>query len=152
MTEHKVMEIRGAQYELSIPINAPRPRVWRALTDQVSSWWLPDFHMLGPDSTVSLELKAGGRLFEKNGNQELLWYTVLAVTPEESLSMVGYCTPDFGGPLTTMLVAKLRSEGQTTVLSITDALVGRVTDSQVDSLRSGWSQLFTTGLKTFLES
>jgi len=150
--DHQIIELRGAQYELSIPIEAPRPRVWRALTDQLNSWWLPDFHMLGPDSTVTLELRAGGRLYEQSGDQELLWYTVLAVSPEESLSLVGYCTPDFGGPLTTMLIAKLDSEQEATRLSITDALYGRVTDDQVESLRSGWTQLFTSGLKSFLES
>jgi uncharacterized protein YndB with AHSA1/START domain len=140
------------QYELAISIDAPRQRVWRALTDQLSSWWLPDFHMLGPDSLVTLEPRAGGRLYEQNGNQELLWYNVLAIMPEESMSLVGYCTPDFGGPLTTMLTAKLRSENESTELSITDALYGRVTDQQVESLQSGWSQLFTAGLKGFVES
>ncbi len=108
--------------------------------------------MLGPDSLVTLEPRAGGRLYEQNGNQELLWYNVLAIMPEESMSLVGYCTPDFGGPLTTMLTAKLRSENESTELSITDALYGRVTDQQVESLQSGWSQLFTAGLKGFVES
>ena len=81
MPDRELFELRGAQYELSISIDAPRQRVWRALTDQLGSWWLPDFHMLGEDSIVSLELQAGGRLYEQNGDQELLWYTVLAVAP-----------------------------------------------------------------------
>lgn len=108
--------------------------------------------MLGPDSIVTLEPHAGGRLFEANGDCELLWYHVLAIVPNESLSLVGYCTPDFGGPLTTMLTAKIRDgeEGMTD-LRITDALIGRVTDGQITSLSSGWNQLFTDGLKGFVE-
>lgn len=151
MGNRKVQEARVVQYEFSISIDASRRRVWRALTDQLSSWWLPDFRMLGPDSVVSLEPHAGGRLYEQDGDQELLWYNVLAFMPEELLSLVGYCTPEFGGPLTTMLSARISGTNSSTVLSITDALYGRVTDGQADSLRSGWTQLFSSGLKEFVE-
>ncbi len=34
---------------------ADQARVWRGLVDQLSTWWLPDFHMLGTDSIVVLE-------------------------------------------------------------------------------------------------
>ncbi|MEO2010992.1 MAG: hypothetical protein ABGX22_20120, partial [Pirellulaceae bacterium] len=78
MPDKQMIDIRGAQCELSVTIEASRQRVWRALNDQLSSWWLPVFHMLGPDSIVTLEPWAGGRLYEKCGNDELLWYTVLA--------------------------------------------------------------------------
>jgi uncharacterized protein YndB with AHSA1/START domain len=152
MPARQVIDIRGAQYELSVSIEASPHRVWRALTDQLNSWWLPDFHMLGPESTVILEAWAGGRLYETCGDNELLWYTVLAIEPEKALSMVGYCTPDFGGPMTTMLVVKLQRDGESTTLSITDALYGRVTDAQVESLQAGWTRLFTDGLKASLES
>ncbi len=152
MSDHKSETARVVQYELSIRIDAPPKRVWQGLTDQLSSWWLPDFHMLGPDSLVTLEPHAGGRLFEQNGEKELLWYTVLAYLPDESLSLVGYCTPEFGGPLTTMLTARLQPDGDATTLSISDALYGRVTDGQVDSLRSGWEQQFSEGLKAFVEA
>ena len=82
--------VRCAQYEFSIEIEASRARVWRGLTDQLSAWWLPDFQMLGTDSIVTLESHAGGRLFEQNGDQHLLWYTVLALQKNESLDLVGY--------------------------------------------------------------
>lgn len=51
----KWSEVRCAQYEFSIVIEASRARVWRGLTDQLGTWWLPDFHMLGTDSLVTLE-------------------------------------------------------------------------------------------------
>ncbi len=152
MPDQQVMEVRAVQYELQISIEASRQRVWRGLTDQLNAWWLPDFHMLGPESTVTLELHAGGRLYEQQGDHELLWYTVLSVTPEESLNLVGYCTPEFGGPLTTMLSARLHEEGGTTHLAVTDALYGHVSDGQVESLSSGWMTLFSDGLKAFLEA
>lgn len=151
MSKLHLTDARCAQYELSISIQASRPRVWRGLTDQLGSWWLPDFHMLGPDSLVTLEPRAGGRLYEQQAARELLWYTVLAIAPDESLDLAGYCTADYGGPSTTMLSIRLAAEKQGTRLTIRDALFGHVTEGHVESLRSGWTQLFTDGLKSFLE-
>ena len=106
MNDNQVFEARVVQYEFEVEMNAPPTRVWKALTDQLSSWWLPDFHMLGADSIVSLEPVPGGRLFEQCGDKGLLWYTVLAIAPNESLSLAGYCTAEFGGPCSTLLSGK----------------------------------------------
>jgi uncharacterized protein YndB with AHSA1/START domain len=149
----KWSEVHCAQYELAIEIEASRERVWRGLTDQLGTWWLPDFHMLGTDSIVTLEAHAGGRLFEKNGNQQLLWYTVVAIHENESMDLVGYINAKYGGPATTMLNATLSSLSQNrTQLQISDALYGRVSEGLVASLNNGWQQLFHDGLKRFLES
>ena len=146
-------EARCAQYEFSIAIDSPRDRVWRGLTDQLGSWWLPDFHMLGTDSKVTLEPHAGGRLFEQNGDNHLLWYTVLAIQKDESLDLVGYLNAKYGGPATTMLNVTLHAEATNrTVLRISDSLYGRVTDGLVNSLHSGWQMLFNDGLKAFVEA
>ncbi|MEQ1829205.1 MAG: SRPBCC domain-containing protein [Pirellula sp.] len=132
-------------------MNAPVARVWKAITDQVSSWWLPAYHTLGDGSIITLEANAGGRLFEKNGTKELLWYTVLAVEPERSITLAGYISPKYGGPATTMLELSVVSEGNQTRLDISDALFGTVSDGLARSLHSGWKELFTEGLKTFVE-
>lgn len=92
MKTETVEGARVAQYEFELEIAAKPERVWRALTDQLGSWWLPDFHMPGEDSVISLEPFPGGRLLEQCGDGGLLWYTVLAITPNESLSLAGYCT------------------------------------------------------------
>lgn len=151
MTNANIMPCRAAQYEFEIEIAANTARVWKGLTDQLNAWWLPDFHMLGADSIVSLDLKAGGRMIEEAGDKSLLWYTVLAVDPEKSLSLSGYCTAEWGGPLTTLLTAKLALRGDATVLTVSDALFGHVSDGQIASLQSGWRQLFGEGLKPFVE-
>ena len=151
MPNFRVSDVRCVQYEISISINAPRERVWKGLTEQLSSWWLPDFHMLGPDSVVQLEPRAGGRLFEQNSASELLWYTVLSITPNETLNLVGYCTAEFGGPSTTMLTVRLVSDGPSTQVTIADSLFGVVSDGHASSLSAGWAQLFRDGLKKFVE-
>lgn len=145
-------EARVVQYEFEVDIDAPPPRVWRALTDQLSTWWLPDFHVLGSDSIVTLEPVPGGRLFEQSGSKGLLWYTVLAVSTNESLSLAGHCTPDWGGPCTTLLTLKLTENKKGTRLTVSDALYGLVTEKQVESLRSGWQQMFDEGLRKFVEA
>ncbi len=151
MSDFKTSEVRCVQYELAITMEAGRARVWNGLTDQLTSWWLPDFHMLGPDSLITLEPRAGGRLYEQNGDAELLWYTVLAIDPGESLSLSGFCTAEFGGPSTSLLTVRLKDEGTATRLTFSDSLFGRVTDGHASSLRAGWAQLFTDGLKAFVE-
>jgi len=152
MKNVKSSDARVVQYEFEIEIQAPPPRVWRALTDQLSSWWLPDFHMLGSDSVVSLEPVPGGRLFEQCGSKGLLWYTVLAISPDESMSLAGYCTPEWGGPCSTLLTVTLQGSGKSTRVAVSDALYGRVSDDQAKSLKSGWQRLFGDGLKRFVES
>ncbi len=96
--------------------------------------------------------KEGGRLFEQNGSNGLLWYTVLAVSTNESLSLAGYCTPEWGGPCTTLLTLKLTENKKGTRLTVSDALYGRVEEKQVESLRSGWQQMFDDGLRKFVEA
>ena len=99
-----------------------------------------------------LEPFPGGRLFEQCGDGGLLWYTVLAITPNESLSLAGYCTAEWGGPCTTLLTIKLAASGEKTRLTVSDALYGRVSDEQITSLSEGWQQLFGKGLREFVEA
>ncbi len=140
------------QYEFDVAITASPSRVWRALTDQINAWWLPDSHVLGPDSVVTLEATAGGRLLEVRGAASLLWYTVLAVAPEESISLAGYCTPDWGGPYTTLLTLKLSPSVGGTRLLVEDALYGLAGDKQAESMMSGWKRLFEEGLRKLVEA
>ena len=145
-------EAQVLQYEFEIEIKATPSRVWKALTGQLSQWWLPDFHTLGTDSLVTLEPMPGGRLYEENGDRGLLWYTVLAIAPGESLSLAGQCTSDWGGPYSSQLVLKLAESGQGTRLTVSDALFGRVDANQVKSSQSGWQLLFDEGLRKFVET
>lgn len=146
-------ESKCAHYEFAFEIEASAARVWRAVTDQVGSWWLPHFHMLGQSSTVELEPHAGGRLVERDGLRELLWYTVISIDPEKSIDLAGYCTAKFGGPATTLLSLELTSlNSQRCRLQVADSLFGRVSDGFVKSLSSGWLELFRAGLKPFVEA
>jgi uncharacterized protein YndB with AHSA1/START domain len=146
-------EAKCAHYEFALEINASAARVWRAITDQVGSWWLPHFHMLGESSTVELEPHAGGRLLEREGSRELLWYTVIAIDPERSIDLAGYCTAKYGGPATTLLsLAVSPLATQRCRLQVSDSLFGRVSPEFVRSLHSGWQELFGSGLRLYVEA
>ena len=95
---------RIANYELEVSIDRPRETVWKALTQDTNAWWLPAFHMVGEGSTVTLRAEAGGQLLEKReSGGSLLWYTVHMVDPGNSIHLVGYSFPEWGGPGVTML-------------------------------------------------
>ena len=151
MPQVSITDASVASYEVSVSIQSSRARVWRGLTDQLNAWWLPDFHMLGTDSIVRLELKPGGRMYEESETGGLLWYTVLAFEVEKSLDVVGFCTPQWGGPATSMLSFRLATDGDATLLRMTDALSGHVSQKQIDSLYSGWTNLLFSGLKPYVE-
>ncbi|MCB9897992.1 MAG: SRPBCC domain-containing protein [Planctomycetes bacterium] len=139
-------------YGLEVPIAAPRDTVWAALVDETDAWWLPDFHMVASDSVLRLDARAGGALVEhQDDGGSLLWYTVQLVRPGEALHLVGHVAPEWGGPATSMLALTLEARGDKTVLHVRDSLFGHVTDEQAESLRDGWIQLFTEGLRRHVE-
>lgn len=145
-------EARTLVYEFEVEIAATATRVWEALTRETNDWWLADFHMVGPDSVVSLDARAGGQLIERQAEGgSLLWYTVTLCDPGKSLYLVGHIAPDWGGPATTMLALKLVARNDMTVLQVQDAILGRVNEASAATLEAGWKQLFTEGLKAHLE-
>jgi hypothetical protein len=144
---------RVARYELEIAIQTSRDKLWRALTQETNAWWLPSFHMVGEDSVVTLRAEAGGHLIEKReGGGSLLWYTVHLVDPGNSLHLVGYSFPEWGGPGTSMLKLAIEDSGDGCKLMISDAHFGHVTDKYLESLKDGWTELLTGGLKTYCEA
>lgn len=151
MVEAMQESAQVAQYEFEITIDAPRARVWRGLTDQLSAWWLPDFHVLGQDSTVSFDARAGGQLLETAGGRQLLWFTVVESDPDKKLVVSGQLTPEWGGPCTTIVSLVLTDNGQGTTLRVSDALYGRVSEQTMTSLEKGWKALFGEGLKKHVE-
>lgn len=138
--------------ELEVTINAPRERVWQALTQEINAWWLSDYRMIAPDSVVTLDARAGGLMIEqKPDGGSLLWYTVAMVTPGTTLHMVGHMAPPWGGPAVAMLELTLQADGAGTRLEIRDAILGPESTTQAANLDAGWRALFGDGLKAYVE-
>lgn len=152
------MSLKPAQccsYELEVEIAAPRESVWTAIFDDVQSWWLPDFHILGTESTIQFERAPGGRglIEELPDGTSLQWYTVQMILPREfKVYLAGHIAPDWGGPATSMLQLEVEEIETGCRLRVTDARHGNVDEKQVESSQGGWQQLFGDGLKIFVEN
>lgn len=147
-------DTRGVTYELDIPIDASRERVWQSLTEATNAWWLPDFHMTGEDSVVTFDARAGGGIVERHpSGSELLWCTVHWIRPEHfTVYLVGHSAPDWGGPTTSSLKLEVAEREGGSVLRVTDSIFGHIDEENVGSLQDGWTMLFTDGLKKHAES
>ena len=153
MKNATLSEAGVARYELEVVIDAPRERVWKALTTQIDDWWLPAFHMVGEGSTISFGVEAGGQLIERiDGGASLLWGTVQMVVPGESIHLVGFSHPEWGGPATTLLRFGLEERDGATAVTLTDAIHGRIDEGNLASVREGWQELLGNGLKAFVET
>jgi uncharacterized protein YndB with AHSA1/START domain len=142
------------QYELEIEIEASPERVWTAIIEETNCWWLPDFHMVGADSIVTFDPTPGGKGMVENleGGGGLLWYAVHYHDPKHfTIYLVGHIAPDWGGPSTSNLKLSLEESENGCTLKVADAQYGNVSQQSVQSLVDGWGQLFSKGLKAFVE-
>jgi uncharacterized protein YndB with AHSA1/START domain len=141
-----------ARYELEIPIHASPETLWKALTESIDAWWLPDFRTLGPDSKVTFDPRAGGTLTENApSGQGLVWFTVQMVVPGSAVYLVGHLAPEWGGPTTSMLKLGVEARGTGSVLIVSDSLVGNVSEQSAAAQAEGWQQLFGEGLRSLAE-
>ena len=149
-SKKKNAEVVVTQVELEIPIAAPTPKVWAALTKEIDLWWRKDFYASERTKRFVLEPKLGGRMYEDAGEGAgVTWYTVMGIDPQRSLYLVGHLTSSFGGPATSILELVLEESGKTTVLKLTDSTLGPPSDCS--SKESGWKMLFEEGLKAHVE-
>lgn len=141
------------EHTLEIEIAAPVARVWKALTEQVSSWWHPGFFSREGAVAFVIEPKVGGRAYEDWGNgQGLLWYTVAGVAKNELLQLVGDLDAKNGGPARIHSVFRLRAAAEGSVLRLEECAFGKVDDAQRKSLETGWKVLLGGCLKVFAET
>lgn len=148
----KILDARAVVFELEIAIDARPDRVWDAMVKETNGWWLADFHMMGKDSTVTLEPEAGGRFIERiAGGESLLWYTVQWCRPGKFLYLNSPIGHEFGGPAGTILKLALEEGQGDTVLKVTQEMYGHVSEDSMKNVSTGWTRLFTDGLKEYVE-
>lgn len=149
----EIFESKVAVVRLTYKIEAPLARVWKVITEEAGSWWDSDFAALPGSGGVKLEARLGGRLYEETPDGKALeWARVIAVNPPVSIDFQGIMTPSFGGPTITTVQLSLAEVEGGTELTMTDGLIGRVTDEGLAQMGIGWDFLFGTKLKAYAEA
>lgn len=139
-------------HSLEVAIEAPPSRVWKALTDQATSWWHPGFLSQKGALAFRIEPELGGRAFEDLGDgQGVTWYTVTGLVRNELLQLSGDLDVQHG-PARILTTFRLRRDGERTVLRLEEAVFGRVTERTKSSLAAGWRVLLEGCLKVFVET
>ena len=121
--------------------------------EETHVWWLKDFYTSPKAKSFRIEPRLGGRMYEDWGDDAgVIWYTVIAIDPGNSLDLAGHISALYGGPATTMLHIELRGSGEKTTLRLSDSIVGQVDSGCAGSKEEGWMMLFGDGLKKHIES
>lgn len=154
LTNNLIMEpTKPLNIAMEISINAGVDAVWDCLTNDVGLWWRKDFYTSPKTKSFILEPKVGGRMYEDYGNNEgLLWYTVIVLNKPHHLELQGHLTPDYGGPAITFLKITLKEDGNSTVLRLSDTLMGDVSEKSKGQITEGWKLLFEDGFKGYVEN
>ncbi|MEE9394519.1 MAG: SRPBCC domain-containing protein [Planctomycetota bacterium] len=148
----RTLEASAARFELELSIEAPLPAVWQAIVDEPNSWWIPGLRCVSGDSEMVLDARAGGHLVERNDSGgSLLWFTVIAVEPQQSINLAGSMAPPFGGPCQTFLLIEVEEKGGSTIVRMTNSLHGHIDEGMLPSMEAGWRDLLENGLKRFVE-
>ena len=143
-----------ADITLEVVIDAPRERVWSALTEDIGAWWHKDFFM-GPDATFHCDARLGGWMYEKWGDEQgLIWGTITGIRAPELLITTGDTGPEWGGPNRGFMQWNLSAsdDGEHTTVRFRHALHGRISEATRQSLEGGWKLLFEGCMKPYAET
>lgn len=151
MTKKTTFEVHQIVQEVRIA--APPERVWRAIVDEIGSWWHRDFH-IGPEPRrFRIEPRLGGRMGETWGDGEgLVWGTIVGLRRNAELQMVGVLAPQFGGPANLISTWTLTPKDGGTVLRFEESTWGAAGAKTSASLEIGWRFLLERCLKTWVET
>jgi len=135
-----------------IEIDAPRERVWRALTAEMVEWWPKSFYIGAAPRRFAIEERVGGRVYEDWGDGEgALWATVTAIRRGELLQWAGDLGPEYGGPARSLSTFTLEENEGRTRLLFRDTIFGRLEAQTIDNMEKGWDFLLRTCFKTWVE-
>lgn len=138
---------------LDWPVAVSVQKLWEALFEQPEAWWPRAYRAGSEDAVMTFDQKVGGCLREEASNGGgVLWYTVFALNPRRSVDLVGDLATRYGGPARSTLhleVVAGETEG-TSILKLTDAIVGRIGQDMHNSVSSGWKAILGDGLVAYL--
>lgn len=119
-------------------IEAPREKVWKALTTEIGKWWA--FHIGEAGSQITLEARLGGAFAERWGDGEgALWGTVTYLKVGERLRLEGAL--GMSGPGVNKYTYDLEDCDRGTTLKLTHFGFGQRDDEVEKDYTEGWQTL-----------
>ena len=134
--------------EQEVTLAAPAARVFRALTEEIDSWWSPRLYDDAP-SRVVLEPHVGGRFYEESAGQTALWAIVRRFEPEKKLMLDGPL--GFETPVASVSTFELEERAGRTTVRISHRAIGEITQEQVAGYTEGWRNLMQARLPAWVE-
>ena len=138
---------------LDWPVKSSVQRLWTTLFQKPEDWWPQTCRAGGAGAVMSFDSRLGGQLREDRADGGgVIWYTVFALDPLRSFDLIGDLAARFGGPATSTLhVETLPGEADgTSILKLTDSIVGRIGPEMRVSVSSGWQAIIGDGLVKYM--
>ena len=139
--------------ELETRIDAPRARVWDALTRDTAVWFGREADG-GPGNGFTLEAHVGGRFFrhlrESHGEgMGHLWGHVQVIKPPHLLEISGPLACSM--PALNHVAFRLSEDGDATLVSFKHVGLGMFPEDFLGGFERGWRSLLEEGLKKHVE-
>jgi uncharacterized protein YndB with AHSA1/START domain len=127
----------------SILVDRPIDVAFKAWIQTIDTWWPKKDHSLSgtADTTVFLEAKAGGRIFERTAaGEELEWGRVLAVERPHRITYLWYLGSDVENPteVTVSFTERATRSTQVRVVHRGPELLGTVWNERHASFARSW--------------
>jgi uncharacterized protein YndB with AHSA1/START domain len=157
--ETSILPVGAANVTIEITINAPVSKTWNTMIANIGQWWRKDFLICEDSQGMTLEPRIGGLLRENAGAADcgFVWGNIISYQPQSHLAYIAQIVPPWGGPAQSVVQISLKPGADdpenSTLLTLTDSIVGHLTDDLVSGLDEGWNQLYGEGgLKTYVEA
>lgn len=157
--ENKILPVGAANVTVEITINAPVTKTWNLMINNIGQWWRQDFLICEDSRGMTIDPRVGGLVRENAGATDCgyVWGNIISYQPRHHFAYIAQIVPPWGGPAQSVVQIALDpdedSPEDVTRLTLTDSIVGHVTEDLVSCLDEGWRQLYGEGgLKTYVEA
>ncbi|MBD1379013.1 SRPBCC domain-containing protein [Metabacillus arenae] len=141
---------RVFRIEQEVLIEAPRERVFKALTEKVEDWWEFRLAPKGIPSRLTLDPVPGGYFIEKWGEQEgAVWGNVYFVNAPEEIRLHGHL--GMQGAVNSSYTYRLIEKDGATSLQLSHTASGVIEDGWENEHTEGWKHLLSNLLKKYVE-
>jgi DNA-binding transcriptional ArsR family regulator/uncharacterized protein YndB with AHSA1/START domain len=146
----KAEQSRVFRIEQEVLINAPRERVFKALTEQIGDWWEFRLAPKGVSSQLTLDPVPGGQFIEKwSENTGAVWGKVYYVNAPEEIRLQGHL--GMQGAVNSSYTYRLIDKDGATSLQLSHTASGLIEEGWEEEHAGGWKHLLGNLLKKYVE-